>query len=142
MIRTQHITSLLLCLSTQVLQLGAENITVRVLNAKSGRPIKGQSIWVYCGHPARSTPLERNTNEDGVAAFVLPKKTIEELFIHDASDVHRCSHASFSLAAILSKGVIADNICDPKHKLIESTRARPGEVVIFVKPVSRWEGQR
>jgi hypothetical protein len=132
----------LLCLSTQVLQLEAENIIVRVLNANGGQPIRRQSIWVYCGRPARSTPLKRNTNDEGVAVFVLPEQPIDELFIIDVNDVHACSRPSFSLAGVLSKGVVADNICDPKRKLIESTRAKPGEVIIFVKPVSRWEGQR
>ena len=97
--------------------------------------MKAQSVWVYYGRPAQNTPFKHNTNEEGAAVFVLPEEPISELFLFDSLDVHHCSQASFLLSDVLLRGVVADNVCDRKHKLVETIRAKPGEVVIFIKPV-------
>ena len=115
---------------------------MQVLNGSNGRPMKGQSVWVYCGRPSQSTPFKRATNEDGIATFVLPERPITELFLFDSLDVHQCSQPSFLLSDILLRGVVAHNNCDLKRKLVETIKAKPGEVVIFVKPARWWEGMR
>ena len=140
--RAPRISLLLLCVSTQALHLAAESITVRVLNAKSGKPMKGQIVEVLCENPPHSVPVISNTNKEGIATLVLPNIAIISLFVQDLSSIHLCSHPNFVLAKVLSQGVVGDNICYPERKLVESTRASPGEVVIFVKTIAWWEGQR
>lgn len=122
--------------------LGAENVAVRVLNGNDLRPMKGHRIWLYWREAANSTPLERTTDDQGIARFVLPERPIQGISIIDTQGVHGCSRPGFLLSDVIKSGVVPDNLCDPKHKLIERVLPKPGEAVVFVKPIGRFEGQR
>jgi len=121
----------------------AEDVTIRLINAKNGQPLEGQVIVLHLGDASRaSTPrVETTTSSDGTATFHLPEPLPEEVFLDtENGKIRACySWGAFSTREVIKHGVVAENKCDPKGKLKGKFTAKPGEVIVFVRSLKWWE---
>jgi len=121
----------------------AEDIRVRLVNGQTGEPVRGpQPVVLYLGRN-HSAFLDGTTDIDGVAVFHLPDPLAEWITAgQDSQILYHCSpyqKNTFKTAEILSRGVIALNVCDSKGKLKGKVDAKPGDLVIFARPLHWWE---
>jgi hypothetical protein len=121
----------------------AEDIRIRLVNAQTGEPEKGlQSIGLYPGRD-QSGFLRETTDMNGIAVFRLPSPLVEWVTASESSrTLYQCSpyqKNTFKTAEILRRGVIALNVCDAKGKLKGEVEAKPGEVIVFPRPLHWWE---
>lgn len=121
----------------------AEDIRIRLVNGQTGELIKGrQPVALYLGRD-HSGFVTETTNTDGVAVFRLPDPLVEWVTAgEDSQTLYHCSpyqKNTFATAEILHRGAVALNNCDPKGKLRGKIEAKPGEVVIFARPLHWWE---
>jgi hypothetical protein len=157
--------------------LPAQEISIRVLNARNGKPVTDECVNVWLG-PPRGASLVVQTNKEGVAALhiednqvtagaapicngadvagptVLPKGTDTIAVTGDyyivcqeygqlnaggpaTPDLFEKIMPSYSIKKILESGVSAANKCS-KY----TVEARPGELVIFVRPRTWREKMR
>ena len=118
-------------------------ITVRVLNAKNGRPLKGAMIGLV--DPKREKPNQNpiitsaKTDADGVVNFRIPEGVTDIVIFYGDDLVDRCTPPSpFSVDEIVRSGVIGANNC-PHGKFQYQGMRKPGELIIFGRPLSWWE---
>ncbi len=128
----------LLALGLVVAKGGGQNITVRLLDGKSGEPIRGKEIDLSF---ATELPgmgkfvgpsLEAVTGNDGRAVFYI--NDLPAKFLIVSVPLHRvgCSTAAgFASDEVLRAGIVTENECDRKKKLQGKISAKPGEIVIF-----------
>ena len=142
--------TLLLCTASgnpagafQSLPTKHEQITVKIRNGKTGLPIWLASPYVYVGkvdtqHMAqfrRKTTLWNDAHVDVTGAN--PRNvTVVVDFVHRdcryaTSDGSMSAAADFDLDVILSKGIVAPNLCSSKTQTPE-----PGVLTIFVIPAT------
>jgi hypothetical protein len=119
-------------------------VMLRLVGAMTHKPLKGISIGlsVLNDKSQRTAFLNAKTNSDGVAFFRLKdpvSQRIEIMFAPD--DLSLCSNIQFSVAEILSTGVVDQNKCGTEHSKYSGV-ARPGELVVFGKKVSIWQRLR
>lgn len=123
------------------------SITVRVLNAKDGRPLSGVLLLAYA--PAKKPNVARTEQErllasattdgDGSAALRLPDRISEVIISYGDLFVGRCTPwSAFLTAKILKRGVVARNTCSG-GKFEYAAAPKPGELVLFAKKWSWWE---
>jgi hypothetical protein len=120
----------------------AEDLTVRLINAKVGHPLGGQLIVVFLGNARlASTPEIRvTTSSDGTAVVRLPTPIPEQISVDvENGRLRGCSRFSFSTREVIERGVVAENKCDPKGKLKGKFTAEPGEVIVFARFLKWWE---
>jgi hypothetical protein len=88
--------------------------------------------------------LKVTTDSEGVAVFHI-QGTLESGYCFDfasgaGAGWDYCSRTCFATADILRSGLVTENGCDPKHKLKQKFSAKPGEVIIFLKRWTFWDG--
>ena len=121
------------------------DITVLLINTQTGQPMSGQRIWL---RPARQrtddlpNEMYQRTGPDGTAVFRFsePSSGWINVFVNDVT-LWQCSpwsKSKFSVKETVEHGAVALNRCDPKGKL-KGITAKPGEVVIFTRPLHWWE---
>jgi hypothetical protein len=131
---------------------GQEQITLRFIDAESGKPLKG--IWVGIFAENVGQPVETKhgsvstvivkTDGTGQAVFRLPKQVPSRLGIEATGALHGCSGRVFSVEDVLRKGIEASyhyNALKPRWcpKLKAEASAKPGEIVIFDIPMTVWD---
>lgn len=125
--------------------LRAQNVTVRILDAKNGKPQEGARIRYFCT-TARGTPFSyAKTNVDGIAEFKYPcdSKDVLLVSVHPRSPKEQCGGPVPLNVESISMGVItkpdaAGGIGCPT-KVSKKLKAIPGQVVIFVKKPSWYQ---
>jgi len=121
----------------------AQDVTIRLINVKDGRPLQGQLIVLSLGNATvASTPeVQATTSSDGTAVFHLPEPGPEQVFLDtENGKIRACySWGAFSTREIIEHGVVAENKCDPKGKVKVKFTAKPGEVIVFVRFLRWWE---
>jgi hypothetical protein len=125
----------------------AEDLRVRLIDTRNGEPMKGQRIVVYLGSVVDGVPTPPvrwgTTGPDGTAVLNLPAPTVEWITIGDASGtLYHCSpfrESAFSTAQVFRDGGVAPNQCRLSRKLKEAIKAKPGEVILFARPLRWWE---
>jgi len=120
------------------------HLSVRILDAKSGKPIKRVSVGLsVTNEKGRSVGLsDVVTNGEGVAAFDLAEPAPERIEItYSPNELWNCSDIAFPTAQILKTGVVARYTCDD-GKLKWPATAKPGELLIFSKRFTLWERMR
>ena len=159
--RKHRVFLLLLCLAAFTVSLfsqDAKMVTVRMLDSRTGKLIATSNFLVRINHLAVQHGDWVHKNEDGTGALALPADS-DELSIHATyesatliyancdgdKDRGTSDHASkpehwYSVATILSSGVVAPNDCVGK-KVPERLQvvARPGEFVFFVRELNTAE---
>ena len=120
----------------------AEDITIRLINVKDGRPLGGQFIVVFLGNARLpSTPkVEVTTSSEGTAIVHLPEAIPEQVSVVVGNGkLHGCGWPFFSTRELIERGVVAENKCDRKGTLKGKFAAKPGEVIMFVRFLKWWE---
>ena len=159
--RTHRVFLLALLLAAFSVALSAQNektITIRMLDSRTGLLIASSNFLVRVNHLEAVHGNWVTKNEDGTGALSLPPDS-DVVSIHatyesatliyancDADkDRGTSDHASkpdhwYSVAAILSSGVVATNNCIGK-KVPEKLQmvAKPGEFVFFVRELNTAE---
>lgn len=122
-------------------------IRVRLLDYKSGRPLKGRHVWLTLsdrdGEYRTTVAMEGKTGADGAAAFVF--KTVPPLRILVVTpDDYECTEpepAGFSTEQIVHYGIVGNltdvPLCKPHTS--EFSNPRPGELAFYVHRLNLWQ---
>lgn len=145
--------------------LHAQTIRIKLVDGRSGRPLVGAYVNVWVGKE-RKAALAIPTDNDGVARLRLTEKDRE---IDTNNSEKRCGNfgvinpvvkyddslrinagyvwcqphtpsyswlliADFPTKQVVQQGIVTPNICG-----IATASPEPGEVVIFVRPLTWWE---
>jgi hypothetical protein len=137
-----------------------KDITLRFIDAGSGKPIAGISVSIFAwdenrggSKPAAPDALKINrnsqvvkTDKEGKAIFYLnDDPTLKILYIDTTGDLRGCSAHEFPIAQVLRTGLIASyRIGKPKWcvALKAQTTPKRGEIVIFDKRVTVFDRMR
>ena len=118
----------------------AQTLTVRLVNATSGKPLPNKNITFQWGEgPEKAVVL---VDKDGVGHVTVPQGTSTFILIggpHTGGDPHRIAYANcnanaltpISVADVVGHGVAALNTCN-----VRRIQASPGEVVFWATPRS------
>lgn len=121
--------------------LTGQSITVRVLNARSGRPLARQSVMISWPDTANKTVV--NLGPDGTGTLDLAGRSHFGMLPGPKSAKEPNSIAyidcnDFSMVRVddvLSRGLVSANRCSSKI----SAKVKPGEVVFWGVPLHWWE---
>jgi hypothetical protein len=129
---------LTLCLLTLVSQ--AQNATVvihiKLIDGGTGQPMKNQQVGLE--DRADYHEIAPRTNELGVASLKIGKDAV--ILVHNTKDYVNCGdergglvHNDFKVSQIVATGVV-QQILQPNRCGKASGVAKPGELVLFVRP--------
>jgi len=146
------------------LKLGAQTIRIRLLNGKNGHPLAGKCVNVWVGSERKSA-MAVPTDKDGVASLELTHKAQADTqhvwkgcgilgVIHPivqysdrieintsyvsceprTPDFSWLAIKAFPTKKVLQSGIVTPNSCG-KAK----ASPQPGEIILFVRPLTFWE---
>lgn len=119
------------------------DIRVRLLNSNNGKPMSGQTIWIYLGWDHATHAPAQRTDEDGVTVFHLQPPVPKWInAVAGSQTIWHCTEIeknNFATSDVLEHGIVALNKCDPKGKRTGKIVAKPGEVILFARPLRFWE---
>jgi hypothetical protein len=127
------------------------DIAVRLVYLDTGKPADGQQVILYEGKPSASTTrFTQTTAGDGVARFRLSVPPPETVWVDDNNGrIRNCAwEDQVHVSEILAQGVTIakDNrfgsSCKGKQDTVSHLRAKPGEIVVFVRRVGNWDNLR
>jgi len=118
-----------------------QSITVRVLNARSGRPLARQSVTISWPDTLDKTVV--SLGPDGTATLDLAGRSQFGMLPGPRSSKEPDSIAyidcnDFSMVrvdAVLNRGLVTANRCSSKI----SAKVKPGEIVFWGVPLHWWE---
>ena len=113
-----------------------QDLKIRLVNAKNGAPLRDRIVV------AEVNPrIETRTSADGTAIIRLPTPTPTSILIGlENGSIYACGPGGFSVRRILEDGVVAQHEwCVMETGIAERFAARPGEVVLFARPLHWWE---
>ena len=136
----------LLCCSCSILLhgvTGAQTITIRLLNAKSGKPITDQNVTLKWDKDFKSSKISTDDTGSGhvqvpqeAAQFVMiagPKKGSEPERI-PYRNCNASTPALISIDRVTTKGWVPNNVCGHAK-----ATPHPGEVVFWALPLPWWK---
>lgn len=112
----------------------AQEATVRVFNAKNGRPLASETVKVqFMGREASSLPLQIDTDANGEAHFNIPNHT-EHIDVRVAlkSGHWHCGCWVMADTKQVQQGILA--VAPVKGH--ETPAAKPNEIVVVARPLS------
>jgi hypothetical protein len=123
---------------------GEQQISVLVLDGKSGKPIK--KIWTALsglGDRNRRTQTQNvRTDSHGVAYMFLRDPIPERVGLSFSMfEFASCSDVEFRSELILQDGVIAKNTCAAPN-VYSTYYPTPGRLVVFGRRITTWENIR
>ena len=141
-----NVAFLSICVSSFHQKTVAQDLQVLVLDALNGKPQSDVEIQYFCTGPQGNTkPGKSFTGVDGSATISNQCGTEEEIeiTIYTADKKEQCGVGPLTLKDILSKGIVthpdaAGGIWCPA-KISRNLRAKPGQVVMFVKKPTWWQ---
>jgi hypothetical protein len=114
-------------------------IHIRIINGKTGRPIKNETlrVWTTRNHvDADLWPTDANGSVllkvDGATQIAVDANQYASCRTLPANQ--QASQFLYSVAEILNKGIATDNTCGPVR-----VAARPGELILFERPFTLME---
>ncbi len=136
-----------LCAQTQ------KTITLRMLNAKTGKLIATTHFLVRVNHEKEIHGNWVELNEDGTGKLTLPDNatelTVQATYAAATETYVNCDSAAtkgyvmdrwYKVSAILDTGIVAPNDClKPSDAAKLKLVAKPGEFVFFVRPLTKKE---
>jgi hypothetical protein len=127
---------LLLAISCSTATAAADHtVSVRMLDARNGKPLKRHSVGLEIGR--NRAILNAKTNSEGIASFHLNDPVPERIWLVFAPfEMGICSEIQFSTDEVLRAGSVGRNTCISKIQYAVAPKA--GEIVAFGKPVSLW----
>lgn len=156
---------LLLLTFSSVFTLSAQTIEVKLIDGRNGHPIANSCVNVWVGNEQKDA-LAIPTDNDGIARLRLTDSdagidtqkrwekcgafgvvnpvvrfessvTINAGYVlcqQQGTDYSWLALKNFPTKEILTEGVVTPNACG-KH----TARREPGEVIVFVRPMTFWE---
>ena len=149
--------TLLFCLVVFCGSLSAQTqktITLRMLNARTGKLISTTHFLVRINHQRDFIANSVELNEDGTAKLSLPayatEITVQATYDSATETYVNCDSTAvqgnridrwYVISEILSTGVVAPNSClkPADAAKLKPATAKPGEFVFFVRPQSKRE---
>ena len=145
---------ILALLSTSVLCLGQaahapaqkpRTITMKIVNGKSGKPVKGElvNLFLGSGKDARRSYPRADSNGEITITIGDNEKGPLRYMPGDSRDCRyeklsiQGGHLEMAIDEILSKGIVTENFCGKAH-----ADPAPGIVVVFVRAYTlaeRWQ---
>jgi hypothetical protein len=125
----------------------AAEIRVRLLDYKTGRPLKGRHVWLTMsdrdGEYRTTVALEGKTAADGAAAFLFKTVPPPRILVVTPDD-YECTEpepAGFSTEAIVHYGIVGNltdvPLCKPHTS--EFPNRRPEELVFYAHRLNLWQ---
>jgi len=119
--------------------LYAQDIAIRVLDGRNGRPITDERVQVWVnGEKGRAADLP--ADKQGIALLHLDDKPVRSIQIEanlyfDCRPFRKNSpRPAYSTVEILQSGVVTENVCGKFRR-----ESKAGELVFFVRPLHWWE---
>ena len=155
-LRTAILSCVLFAVAPELLAQ-ATTIHVRVLDGRTGKSLSGQNLeFVDYHNPDGSTHADLNgrmivkTSADGDSYIANPDAHGVLVFnglgrngfwtpctrhkLYDSNNQTYGSEHLYSVSTIVASGLVANNNCGKRI-----STAKPGELVIFVRPTTWWE---
>jgi hypothetical protein len=127
-------------------------ITLRLIDAKSGKPLKGISVGVVVpdGDESRWPNKEGASlvvveiDKEGRGKFRVPEPPPPYVEFASSGALHGCSDRRLSIEDALRTGLVAAYHYDPTRpswcaELKAQASAKPGEIVIFDRPMTNGD---
>jgi len=149
--------------------LHAQTLEIKLVNGRDGRPIAGKCIYVWVGDRSKTSSgplLQTETDRSGSAVLRLTHADGEintqsqllscglrglinpvvkygdtisvragyVLCQRNTPDYSWLARTDFSTEEVLQRGIVTANICGKA-----TASPKPGEVILFVRPLSWWE---
>ena len=116
-------------------------VTVRVIDARSAKPIKNRQVWIQF-YPQGSQKIQRTENmsgSDGRADFHLPEPPPETIYISFTRDDLFCGGLTeMKMQELLTKGISAKGCQLKLSGRASHLSAKPGEAILFVRRPPWW----
>lgn len=124
-------------------------ITLRLLDAESGKPLKGFSVGIMV--PESRGPNKEwaslvvvEIDKEGRGKFRVPEPPPQYVQLTSSGALHGCSDRKLSIEDAIHAGLVATYHYDPMRRswcpeLKMQASAKPGEIVIFDKPVTNGD---
>jgi hypothetical protein len=134
------LAAMFVCLVSTLVLFAAASITVRLLDAKTGKPLAKTAVTLAVTENGKIIfQSHSNTNSNGLAVLSLPEPIPERISLsYGTPDLGICSDIAFPASDILTTGLVSKNRCYA-GELPHPVSARPGEIVLFGSPVSLRE---
>jgi len=147
MLRLFEAALLGLCLCGVLVAQGpSATLRIHVIDARTGKPFRNADVFLSRDQtyprvsPDAPPELRAKTDAQGWASFNLETPVPPQLFFAVPGGDRLCSRYGYASEEVLKNGVVGSvGRCDPNHKLAPKFSAAPGELVLFVKPYTRWE---
>ena len=124
-------------------------ITLRVIDAESGKPLKGISVGILVpdGDESRGANKEGASlvvveiDKEGRGKFRVPEPPPQYVELTSSGALHGCSDRKLSIEDATHAGLVATYHYDPMRpswcpELKTQASAKPGEIVILDKPMT------
>ena len=148
-------SSALLLLWPLVVGASPQDIAVRLINGKSGKPLQGVSVRMTAWNgpptfrpdniPKSQVAEHATTDAEGRAVFHLPDPPLEHVgfMLEPPMDFFGCwRRDTLSPETILRSGIVAQYDESNCGELKSKVSAKPGEVIIFEKKLTWWQQLR
>jgi hypothetical protein len=125
----------------------APEIRVRVLDYKTGRPLKGRHVWLTLSDPdgqyRNDVPMEAKTGANGAAVFRFQTLLSPRILVVTPDDFE-CTEpepAGFATETIVQHGIVGNLIDTPlcKPHISEFPNPRQGELVFYAHRLNLWQ---
>lgn len=122
------------------------NIRIRLLNYKTGLPLKSRYVELALSGPDGKFPLHADvlraeTDANGVAGFRLGVTPLQRVWVIALDDYECAKEVEFAVADIVQHGMaggyVDDSRCEPHASSLPSPQ--PGEVVFPVHRLNLWQ---
>jgi hypothetical protein len=132
------------------LRASAQDLTIRVIDARSGKPLRRVDVAVVSWNGPPTSPKDKlamdgTTDSEGRVLFRLPQPLRAHIGfeVGDPWDLAGCWHVrGASPEAVLRYGLVADYNESKCGKSKVKVSARPGEVIIVERKLTTWEKMR
>ncbi len=126
----------------QTYAASAQMLRVRVVDARNGDAISKQSVWVqFYESPANRLfrQIQYETGRDGLVEFPVPAPQPSQIFVSLPLGSFRCSSVvQVAPADVVAHGATGQYDCAPA-KAAKDLKAKPGEIILFVRPFTLWQ---
>jgi len=150
--RVAYGVGVLLVASLSLTFTSAQDITIRLVNAKSGKPLRSVPVTIFAWNgpptyrpdniPPGQIVVHATTDAEGRAVFHSPEPALEHIGFNVGTpwDFAGCWRLhDLSPEIVFRTGAVADYSCG---KLRWPVSAKPGEVVIVERKLTLWEKMR
>jgi hypothetical protein len=117
----------------------AQEISIRLVDFRNGKPLRGQMVnVVYADSDHRvQTLFSLRTNDEGVAQFTIPSPAPVDFRFSTSAWLCGAGRSSFRPDDLKIHGAVQQGECK-LGKSVTQLQVKPGEVILFARPVPWW----